>query len=40
MVGKLNLDLSISPKGMFGGADFKDVTVRYKDLDADVKVLD
>ncbi|WP_294707699.1 translocation/assembly module TamB domain-containing protein [uncultured Fusobacterium sp.] len=38
--GKLNLDLSISPKGMFGGADFKDVTVRYKDLDADVKVLD
>lgn len=36
--GVLNLDLSISPKGMFGGADFKNVTVRYKDLDADVKV--
>lgn len=38
--GKLNLNLSISPKGMFGGADFKDVTVRYKDLDTDVKVVD
>lgn len=38
--GKLNLNLSISPKGMFGGADFKDATVRYKDLDADIKVLD
>ncbi|MHD0317964.1 translocation/assembly module TamB domain-containing protein [Fusobacterium sp. THCT1E2] len=36
--GVLNLDLSISPKGLFGNADFKDVTVRYKELDTDVKV--
>lgn len=36
--GILNLDLSISPKGLFGSADFKDVIVRYKELDTDVKV--
>lgn len=36
--GVLNLDLSISPKGLFGNADFKDVKVRYKELDTDVKV--
>lgn len=36
--GTLNLDLSISPKGLFGNADFKDVTVRYKELDTDIKV--
>lgn len=36
--GMLNLDLSISPKGLFGNADFKNVTVKYKELDTDIKV--
>lgn len=38
--GKLNLNLSISPKGMVGGANFKDVVVRYKDLDTNIDVKD
>ena len=36
--GLLDLDLNISPKGLYGEADFKDIIVRYKELDTDIKV--